>query len=312
MNRQAKNIAVLMGGHSPERDVSLVSGKAACEALEALGHIVVGIDVGPDVATQLVQAFAPAMPDVVFNGLHGIGGEDGVVQGLLESMGLAYTHSGVLASALAMDKEKAKIIFRAASLPVPEGDVRSRDSFTDEPAMDRPYVIKPNAGGSSCGVFIFQEGDKRSPKKLLSHYQADDETFLVEEFITGRELTSAVMGDQALDVTEIRTGNSFYDYNAKYAEGGSSHVIPAQIPEPIRALCLQYALRAHQVLGCRGLTRTDFRWDEKRGAEGLFLLETNTQPGLTPTSLAPEQAAVNGIGFEQLIDWITGDASCDR
>jgi D-alanine-D-alanine ligase len=308
---QQKNIAVLLGGWSSEREVSLVSGKAAAKALRNLGHKVEEIDAGPDLALQLKNSFAGAGPDIVFNGLHGLGGEDGVVQGVLETMRLPYTHSGVAASALAMDKTRAKIVLANADLPVPKGEIWQREDFSDEPAMDRPHVIKPNRGGSSFGVYIMREGDKRSPRKLIAAHEESDTEFLVEPFIPGRELTTAVMGERALEVTEIFAANDFYDYEAKYSDGGSRHIVPADIPEGIRALCLDYALRAHRALGCSGLTRTDFRFDETQGAAGLYILEVNTQPGLTPTSLAPEQAAYCGVGFEQLIDWMTGDASCD-
>jgi D-alanine-D-alanine ligase len=250
---------------------------------------------------------ADVRPDVAFNALHGRWGEDGCVQGLLEWLGIPYTHSGVLASALAMDKARAKQIFAAAGLPVARGMIVCREQARTAHPMMPPYVVKPNAEGSSVGVYIVPEGANR-PAQL-----ADDmpETVLVEEYVAGRELTTTVMGEEALGVTDI-IADGWYDYHAKYAPGGSRHVVPAAVPDAITEACLAHALSAHRALGCRGVSRTDFRWDERRGAAGLVLLEINTQPGMTPTSLAPEQAAHRGISFGALVRWMVEDASCSR
>lgn len=299
----APKVAVLMGGPSAEREVSLSSGRECVRALETAGFAVATIDAGPDIVDQLKAA----APDVVFNALHGRWGEDGCVQGILEWLGLPYTHSGVLASALAMDKERTKAVYRSAGLPVVPSLLAARDEVRQRHVMPPPYVVKPNNEGSSVGVYIVQDAANTPP-------QLDDampETVMVEAYAPGRELTVTVMGDRALAVTDILT-SGWYDYHAKYATGGSRHVIPAEIPSEIAEACLDYALRAHQALGCRGLSRTDFRWDEARGLEGLVLLETNTQPGMTPTSLAPEQAAHVGISFPDLCRWLVEDASCHR
>ncbi len=299
----APKVAVLMGGPSAEREVSLSSGHECARALEAAGFTVAPIDAGQDIVDQLKAA----APDVVFNALHGRWGEDGCVQGILEWIGLPYTHSGVLASALAMDKERTKAVYRAAGLPVVPSLLASRDEVRLRHVMPPPYVVKPNNEGSSVGVYIVQDAANTPP-------QLDDampETVMVEAYAPGREMTVTVMGDRALAVTDILT-SGWYDYHAKYATGGSRHVIPAEIPPEIAEACLDYALRAHQALGCRGLSRTDFRWDEARGLDGLVLLETNTQPGMTPTSLAPEQAAHVGISFPDLCRWLVEDASCHR
>jgi D-alanine-D-alanine ligase len=302
-SRTAARIAVLMGGRSAEREVSLSSGRECAAALRQEGFDVVEFDAGPDVASALVAAG----PGVAFNALHGRWGEDGCVQGILEWLQIPYTHSGVLASALAMDKSRAKRIFAAAGLPVARGMIVCRDHARAAHPMAPPYVIKPNNEGSSVGVYLVAEGANR-PAAL-----GDDmpETVLVEEYVAGRELTTTVMGNRALAVTDI-IAEGWYDYHAKYAPGGSRHVVPADLPAEITEACLDYALRAHQALGCRGLSRTDFRWDEDRGPAGLILLETNTQPGMTPTSLAPEQAAHVGIPFPELCRIITEDASCNR
>ena len=302
-----KRIAVLLGGLSAERPVSLVSGKACADALRRKGWDVVEIDPTRDLAAQLAEA----APDVVFNGLHGEWGEDGKVQGILEHYGKPYTHSGVLASALAMDKQRAKAVFERFGVPCPEGRLVNRFEAARAHAMTPPYVAKPNAQGSSVGVFIVLEGANRPPAELAAADWALGEEVLVEKFIPGRELTTAVMGNRALGVTEILPATAFYDYEAKYAAGGSKHVIPAQIPENIADECRRLALLAHEALGCRGLTRSDFRWDE-HGSGQLWLLEINTQPGMTPTSLAPEQAAWNGIDFDDLVQWMAEDASCPR
>jgi len=299
----APKVAVLMGGPSAEREVSLSSGRECVRALEAAGFTVTAIDAGKEIVDQLEAA----APDVVFNALHGRWGEDGCVQGILEWLGLPYTHSGLLASALAMDKERTKAVYRAAGLPVVPSLLAPRDEVRQRHVMPPPYVVKPNSEGSSVGVYIVQDAANTPP-------QLDDSmphTVMVEAYAPGRELTVTVMGDRALAVTDILT-SGWYDYHAKYAMGGSRHVIPAEIPDEIADACLDYALRAHQALGCRGLSRTDFRWDEAKGLEGLVLLETNTQPGMTPTSLAPEQAAHVGISFPELCRWLVEDASCHR
>ncbi|WP_298906840.1 D-alanine--D-alanine ligase [uncultured Aliiroseovarius sp.] len=296
-------VVVLMGGPSAEREVSLSSGEECAKALAGEGYDVVKIDAGPDLAERL-KAEAP---DVVFNALHGRWGEDGCVQGLLEWLQIPYTHSGVLASSLAMDKERAKDTFRAAGLPVVASVLAGKDDVQARHVMEPPYVVKPYNEGSSVGIYIVQEGANTPPK--LAESMPD--TVMVETYAPGRELTTTVMGDRALGVTDIIT-DGWYDYDAKYAEGGSRHEIPANIPAEIEAACLDYALRAHEALGCRGVSRTDFRWDEARGLDGLIILETNTQPGMTPTSLAPEQGAHQGMSFGQFCKWMVEDASCNR
>ena len=295
-------VAVLMGGLSAEREVSLSSGHECAQALRVAGYDVVKLDAGPDLASRLGEI----KPAFVFNALHGRWGEDGCVQGLLEWLRIPYTHSGVLASALAMDKAAAKAIYAAAGLPTVASVLASRDDVSAAHVMPPPYVVKPNNEGSSVGVYIVREGSN-APRLA----DTMPETVMVETYAPGREMTVAVMGDRALAVTDIIT-EGWYDYDAKYKTGGSRHVVPANLPPEITQACLDYALRAHRALGCRGLSRTDFRWDEERGLEGLILLETNTQPGMTPTSLAPEQAAWCGISFAELCDWIVKDASCNR
>ena len=304
--RRYTRIAVLKGGWSPEREVSLNSGAAAAKALRTAGYDVVEIDAGRDLADQLKAA----APDAVFNALHGQWGEDGCVQGLLEVMGLPYSHSGVLASSLAMDKQRAKAVFEDAKIPAPFGRIVPRDQAAT--VLPAPYVVKPNAQGSSVGVFIVREGDNRPPAELTSKEWRLGDDVLVETFIPGRELTVAVMGDRPLCVTEITTALAFYDYEAKYAAGGSKHILPAEIPDAITERCLDLALRAHQALGCRGLSRADFRYDPDAEGEQVYCLEVNTQPGLTATSLAPEQAAYCGVDFPELCAWIIEDASCQR
>lgn len=296
-------VVVLMGGSSAEREVSLSSGVECAKALAGEGFEVVKIDAGPDLAERL-KAEAP---DVVFNALHGRWGEDGCVQGLLEWLQIPYTHSGVLASSLAMDKERAKDTFRAAGLPVVASILADKDEVQARHVMEPPYVVKPYNEGSSVGIYIVQEGANTPPK--LAPTMPD--TVMVEAYAPGRELTTTVMGDRALGVTDIIT-DGWYDYDAKYAEGGSRHEIPANIPADIEVACLDYALRAHTALGCRGVSRTDFRWDESRGLDGLIILETNTQPGMTPTSLAPEQGAHQGMSFGAFCAWMVEDASCNR
>lgn len=304
---QYHHIAVLMGGFSPERDVSLSSGAAAAKALASKGYKVSTIDVDRDVAQQL----ASLKPDAVFNALHGQWGEDGCVQGLLEIMDIPYTHSGVLASSLAMDKQRAKAVFEEAGIAVPEGGIYSREVVARDHVMKPPYVVKPNNQGSSVGIFIIKPGDNRPPIELASKESHLGEDVLVEKFIPGRELTVAVMGDKPLCVTEIVPKSGFYDYEAKYAAGGSAHTLPADIPANLTQEALNTALKAHQALGCRGLSRADFRYDEN-GDGKLYCLEVNTQPGLTATSLAPEQAGHLGISFEDLCVWMIEDASCHR
>ncbi|MEZ5921371.1 MAG: D-alanine--D-alanine ligase [Parvularculaceae bacterium] len=303
-----KRIAVLKGGWSAEREVSLNSGAACAAALRDADYDVVEIDVSRNLAAQLKEA----APDAAFNALHGPWGEDGCVQGLLEVLGIPYTHSGVLASALAMDKQRTKLILEDAGVPSPEGRVMSRFDAAGGHAMEPPYVIKPNAEGSSVGVFIIRNGDNRPPAELSSEKWTSNDEVLVEKFIPGRELTVSVMGDRALCVTEITTNLAFYDYEAKYAPGGSIHVLPAKLPETITERCLALALKAHEALGCRGVSRSDFRFDEKAKGEQLFFLEINTQPGMTGTSLVPEQAAHIGISFPELCSWLVEDASCRR
>ena len=296
-------MAVLMGGPGAERAVSLSTGQECATALRQAGYIVVEIDAGPDLVNELTLAD----PDVVFNALHGRWGEDGCVQGVLEWMKLPYTHSGVLCSALAMDKEKTKDVFRGVGLPVVDSLLMAREDLVGAHPMPLPYVIKPNNEGSSVGVYLVDLGAEAPPE--LSADMPD--MVMVEAFAPGRELTTTVVGDRALTVTDILT-NTWYDYDAKYAEGGSKHVVPAELPEDIFQACLEYALKAHAVLGCRGISRTDFRWDETRGLAGLILLETNTQPGMTPTSLSPEQATAVGIPFPELCRFLVEDASCNR
>ena len=308
MTKRYKRIAVLKGGWSPEREVSLNSGAAAGKALREAGYEVCEIDAGRDLAARLAEA----EPDAVFNALHGQWGEDGCVQGLLEVMDLPYTHSGVMASSLAMDKQRAKAVFEDAGIPSPPGKIVTRAEAAAGGVMKPPYVVKPNAQGSSVGVFIIREGDNRPPSELTAKEWSLGEDVLVEKFIPGRELTVAVMGDRPLCVTEITTALSFYDYEAKYATGGSKHILPADLPDAVTERCLDMALRAHQSLGCRGLSRADFRYDETAEGETLYCLEVNTQPGLTATSLAPEQAAHLGVSFTELCAWIVEDASCQR
>ena len=300
--RSVPLVAVLKGGLSAEREVSLVSGRECAKALREAGYEVVEVDCGLDLAARL----ADISPDVCFNALHGRWGEDGCVQGMLEWMRLPYTHSGVLASSLAMDKQKAKEAYRAAGLPIVESVVVPREAVEAGHVMPAPYVVKPVAEGSSVGVYIVREG--ANAPRMAAEMPA---RVMVEAYVPGRELTVSVLGDRALCVTDIIT-DGWYDYDAKYKPGGSRHVVPAELPQEITEACLDYALRAHRALGCRGLSRTDFRWDEARGLAGLILLETNTQPGMTPTSLSPEHAAQVGMSFADLCRWIVEDASCDR
>ena len=302
-SRAFHRVTVIKGGPSAEREVSLASAAEVSKALRAQGYNVTDVDAGPDLVTELCKS----KPDVVYNSLHGRWGEDGCVQGLLEWQQIPYTHSGVFASALAMDKEKSKDVFRAAGLPVMDSRlVPKKDVMTAHP-MQPPYVVKPFNEGSSVGVYLVEEASEGSAK--LSDDMPD--LVMVEAFAPGRELTTTVMGGRALGVTDIIT-DGWYDYDAKYKAGGSRHVLPANVPSEITKACLDYAVLAHNALGCRGLTRTDFRWDESKGIKGLIILEVNTQPGLTSTSLAPEQAEYAGISFGALVSWITEDASCQR
>jgi D-alanine-D-alanine ligase len=302
-----KHVAVLYGGWSSEREVSLVSGRNCAKALEVAGYEVTLIDVEQDLAA-FAAALDPA-PDVVFNALHGRWGEDGKIQALLDILEIPYTHSGVLASALAMDKPMAKRLFAAAAIPCPDGRIVRREELANGPVIDPPYVIKPPNEGSSVGVRIVLEGDNRPP--------LDDWPFgavvLIESYIPGRELTVAVMGERALGVTELRPHDGFYDYAAKYEEGRTTHLCPAPVPDEIADLAMEYALKAHETLGCRGVSRADLRYDDTARQPGdLYMLEINTQPGMTPLSLVPEAAAHAGIDFPQLVTWIVEDASCPR
>ncbi|WP_049644029.1 D-alanine--D-alanine ligase [Candidatus Rhodobacter oscarellae] len=292
-----------MGGPSAEREVSLSTGHECAEALRGEGFEVVELDAGADIVARLGEI----QPDVCFNALHGRWGEDGCVQGILEWLRIPYTHSGVLASALAMDKERTKAALRAAGLPVAHSVIADKSEVQARHIMQPPYVVKPNNEGSSVGIYIVQKSANQPP--FLNEEMP--ERVMVESYVAGRELTTAVIGDMALTVTDIIT-DSWYDYHAKYDAGGSRHVLPADIPQEIFDACLSYAKRAHNVLGCRGLTRTDYRWDEEKGLDGLIILETNTQPGMTPTSLAPEQAEHMGISFGQLCRLLVEDASCNR
>ena len=304
------HIAVLAGGRSSERDVSLRSGAACAAALDQAGYLVTSIDVNRDIAERL----ASVRPDACFNALHGKWGEDGCIQGVLETLEIPYTHSGVLASALAMDKARAKVAFKAAGVPVAEGIVASPQEAAQAHLMPPPYVIKPVTEGSSVGVFIVREDHGHPPQELNRPDWAYGDV-LVERYIGGRELTCAVMGDRALGIIEIvpAEGLSFYDYEAKYAKGGSRHILPAQISPDVYKFIQKLALDAHNALGCRGVSRADFRFDDRPGGTGeLVCLEVNTQPGMTETSLVPELAAHAGLTFGELVRWIVEDASCSR
>ena len=305
-----KHVAVLMGGWSSERAVSLRSGEACARALEGEGFRVTRVDVDRDVARRL----SDLRPDVAFNALHGPAGEDGTIQGILEVLRIPYTHSGVLASALAMNKQMAKVVLAAAEVPVPGGRVVSRLEAARAHVLPPPYVLKPIAEGSSYGVFIVNEGANGPPAALSDPDWKYGEHLLAEPFIAGRELTCGVMGDRALDVIDIRAADGgWYDYDAKYSKGGSIHILPANLKQNIYHLVQQLALRAHRALGCRGESRTDFRYDDRPGGTGaLVVLEVNTQPGMTETSLVPEMAAYAGLSFGGLVQWMVEDASCDR
>ena len=305
-----KHVAVLMGGFSSERPVSLASGKACADALEAAGYTVARIDVGRDVS----QVLAELKPDVAFNALHGPYGEDGTVQGILEYLQIPYTHSGVLASALAMNKDLAKKVAKAAGIPVAESKVMSRFDIGNTHPMKPPYVVKPVCEGSSFGVVIVKEDQAHPPQVVVSGDWRYGDTVMVERFVHGRELTCAVMGDVALGVTEIiPQGHSFYDYDSKYVPGGSKHECPAKVSPIIYQKIQTLALKAHQAIGCRGVSRSDFRYDDRHSENGeLIWLEVNTQPGMTPTSLVPEIAVEAGHSFGELLSWIVEDASCSR
>lgn len=305
----SKHVAVLMGGWSQERPVSLKSGTECAAALRRAGYQVTEVDVGRDVVAVLTAL----KPDVAFNALHGPFGESGMIQGVLELMELPYTHSGVLASAMAMDKHQAKIMLKAAGVPVTDHVIVSRAEAGRAHVMPPPYVIKPIADGSSFGVFIVKAESSHPPQEILREDWKSGEELMVERYIPGRELTCAVMGDVALGVTEIITDLAFYNYDAKYSEGGSVHIIPAQLKPKIYDKVQKMALAAHTAFGCRGVTRTDFRYNEAAGEDGeLVCLEINTQPGMTRTSLVPEQALHAGHSFEELVSWMVEDASCNR
>jgi len=304
-----KHVAVLMGGWSNERPVSLSSGTECAGALRRAGYRVTEVDVARDIAHVLEEL----KPDVAFNALHGLFGESGMIQGLLELMQIPYTHSGVLASALAMDKHQAKVIFKAAGIPVTDHLIVSRADAAHTHVMEPPYVVKPIADGSSFGVFIVKADQSHPPQELLREDWTCGEEVMVERYIPGRELTCAVMGDVALGVTEIVTDLSFYNYEAKYAKGGSRHIVPAQVSSKIYDKVQKMSLKAHAALGCRGVTRSDFRYNDQAGEDGeLVCLELNTQPGMTETSLVPEQALAAGHSFEELVSWMVEDASCNR
>ncbi len=305
----SRHVAVLMGGWSAERDVSLRSGKACADALERQGVRVSRVDVGRDIASVLTKL----KPDVALNMLHGRPGEDGTLQGLLEILAIPYSHSGVLASALAMHKEAAKVQLAAAGVPVAEGVVASRFEAAKRHLLPPPYVIKPVAEGSSVGVFIVTEAHQHPPQELYREDWTFGDQVLCERYIAGKELTCAVIGDKALDVIEIVPMVRFYDYEAKYAAGGSKHVLPAQILPIVYQEVRRLAGLAHLALGCRGVSRADFRYDDRvEGTGGLFCLEINTQPGMTETSLVPELAAYAGITFDELVQWMVEDASLNR
>jgi len=303
------HVAVLMGGWSNERAVSLMSGEGVARALESKGHRVTRIDMGRDVALRLAEA----KPDVVFNALHGAPGEDGTVQGMMDLMGLTYTHSGLATSVIAIDKELTKQALVPHGIPMPGGRIVACEELFERDPLPRPYVLKPVNEGSSVGVAIVTaEGNYGNPiaPDAKGPWQ-DFDRLLAEPFIRGKELTTAVIGDRALLVTELKPKSGFYDFDAKYTDGMTEHVCPAEIPEDVAAVCKDIALRAHRLLGCRGTSRSDFRWDDERGVEGLFLLEVNTQPGMTPLSLVPEQAKACGMGYADLVEAIIAEALAD-
>ena len=302
----ALHVAVLMGGWSAEREVSLVSGEGVAKACEALGHRVTRIDMDRDVALRLHEA----KPDVVFNALHGSPGEDGTVQGMLDLMGIKYTHSGLATSVIAIDKQLTKNELVPHGIRMPGGVIVKSESLFEGDPMPRPYVVKPVNEGSSVGVAIVRDDSNygspigRDVDGPWAHF----DELLAEPFIKGRELTTAVVGDRALGVTELKVRSGFYDYDAKYTDGMTQHVCPAEIPADIAEACLDMALRAHRLLGCKGTSRSDFRWDDEQGASGLYLLEVNTQPGMTPLSLVPEQAKLVGMTYQGLVQTIIDEA----
>jgi D-alanine-D-alanine ligase len=296
------HVAVLMGGWSAERQVSLTSGGGVADALESRGHRVTRIDMDRDVAKRLAEA----QPDVVFNALHGTPGEDGTVQGLMDLMGLKYTHSGLETSVIAIDKELTKMVLVPHGIRMPDGKIVESESLYEADPLPRPYVLKPVNEGSSVGVAIVTEsGNYGDPiaRTTAGPWQEFDR-LLAEPFIRGRELTVAVLGDEALAVTELKPTTGFYDYDAKYTDGLTQHVCPAEIPDEVRDAALKMARDAHDLLGCKGCSRSDFRWDDERGLDGLYLLEVNTQPGMTPLSLVPEQARYRGISYPELVEKI--------
>jgi D-alanine-D-alanine ligase len=307
---QPLHIVVLMGGWSAERPVSLMSGEGVADALESLGHRVTRIDMDRDVAARLAQA----KPDVVFNALHGTPGEDGSIQGMLDLMGLRYTHSGMVTSVIAIDKVLTKQALVPHGIPMPTGQIVQTASLYEADPLPRPYVLKPVNEGSSVGVAIVTaEGNYGNPisAEAKGPWQEFDE-LLAEPFIRGRELTTAVLGDKALLVTELRPKSGFYDFDAKYTDGMTDHICPAEIPDEIAEACKTIALDAHRLLGCKGASRSDFRWDDEKGLDGLFLLEVNTQPGMTPLSLVPEQAKKLGMSYVELVQAIVDEAIADN
>jgi len=306
MSRGPWHVAVLMGGWSSERPVSLSSGEGVARALESRGHTVTRIDMDRDVALRLAEA----KPDIVFNALHGVPGEDGTVQGMMDLMGIRYTHSGLATSVVAIDKELTKQVLVPAGIPMPAGKVVRSESLHEGDPLPRPYVVKPPREGSSVGVAIVTaDGNYGSPigRDVEGPWKHFDE-LLAEPYIRGRELTTAVLGEEALLVTELRPKSGFYDFDAKYTDGMTEHVCPADVPDEITQACRDIALRAHRLLGCKGTSRADFRWDDEKGLDGLFLLEVNTQPGMTPLSLVPEQAAKLGIDYAELVERIIEEA----
>ena len=305
-----KHVAVLLGGLSAEREVSLSSGEACAAALEREGYRVTRVDVDRAIGERL----ATLRPDVVFNALHGRFGEDGIVQGILEMLRIPYTHSGVLSSALAMQKDRAKDVMKAAGIPVADGLTMHRSDIAKGHPMTPPYVIKPVSEGSSVGILFVNADHEHPPQELTRDDWRHGDVMLVERFIAGRELTCGVIGDKALDVIDIRAADGgWYDYHAKYAKGGSIHVLPANLKGNIYQFVQELALRAHRALGCRGVSRADFRYDDRPGGTGeLIVMEVNTQPGMTETSLVPELAAHVGLTFGELVRWMVEDASCDR
>ncbi|HVY41630.1 MAG TPA: D-alanine--D-alanine ligase [Hyphomicrobiaceae bacterium] len=307
-SRKYEHVAVLMGGWSAEREVSLSSGRECAAALEGEGYRVTRVDADRDLAARLAEL----KPDVCFNALHGRWGEDGCVQGLLEVLDIPYTHSGVLASSVAMNKEQTKRIVRAVGVPIADGRVVTTAEAMADHVFEPPYVAKPVAEGSSVGVVIVKHGANRPPEAIRSIPVTRDGELMVERYIPGRELTCGVIGDRVTDIIDIVPAETleFYDYQAKYAPGGSRHILPAKIPDSVRRAVQKHTLAVHQALGCRGITRSDFRWDEDK--DELIFLEVNTQPGMTPTSLIPELAAHAGVPFGKLLAWLVEDAGLNR